>query len=313
MRCRPQIRTNGTLDALSAAEQVTEGDSKMFQNQGQCTASLLAVNPVCAYHVVGLIYGVQVCFMLDTGAAISLLRKDVWNDTGGDGGHQLSPWAGPKLVGVEVTPLEVHGVATMEIALAGKYFQVDFVVVVLLRTQSILGLDFMEGNQCVVNAGQKTLHLRGLGVPIQTATRMSCLTESSVAFRESIRIPAFSEVEVMAESGEVLSEGVWLLERLREQDLPVLVAGAVVTPVTAGQATCVPVRLVNPSSVEVVVHKGSKIAVIEQLDGAAVMSVSDEPPSRPKTSQVSMEKQKMLWRVVEKSAEKLTKSKRDQL
>ena len=173
MCCWPLIRTSGKVDAFSAAEQATEGDSKILQNQGQCTASLLAVNPVCAYHVVGSIYGVEVCFMLDTGAAVSLLRKDVWDNTGGCSGHQLSPWTGPKLVGGEGTPLEVHGVATMEIALAGKYFQVDFVVVALLRTQSILGLDFMEGNQCVVNAGQKTLHLRGLGVPIQTVTRMS--------------------------------------------------------------------------------------------------------------------------------------------
>ena len=201
----------------------------------------------------------------------------------------------------------------MEIALAGKYFQVDFAVVALLRTQSILGLDFMEGNQCVVNAGQKTLHLRGLGVPIQTATRMSCLTESSVALLESIRIPALGEVEVMAESNEVLGEGMWLLERICERDLPVLVAGAVVTPVTAGPSTCVPVRLVNPSFVEAVAHKRSKIAVVEQLDVAAVMSVRDEPQSMLKTPSVNKEKQEMLWRVMENSAEKLTESKRNQL
>ena len=203
-------------------EQATEGKSKMFQNQGQCTASLLAVNPVCAYHVAGSIYGVQVCFMLDTGAAVSLLPKDVWDKTGR--GHQLTPWTGPRLVGVKGTPLKVHGAATMEITLAAKSFQVDFVGVAVLRTQSILGLDFMEDNHCVVNAGQKTLHLRGLGVPIQTAPKMSCITEASVALCESIRVPAFSEVEVMAESSEVLSEGVWLLERLRGRDLPVLVA-----------------------------------------------------------------------------------------
>ena len=67
----------------------------MFQNQGQCTASLRAVNSVYAHHVVDSIYGVEVCFMLNKGAAVSLLRKDVWDDTGGGAGHQLSPldWA----------------------------------------------------------------------------------------------------------------------------------------------------------------------------------------------------------------------------
>ena len=66
-------------------------------------------------------------------------------------------WA--EVGGVKGAPLEVHGLATMEKALAGKYFQVDFVVVALLRTQTILGLDFMEGNQCVVN---ETLHSQAL-------------------------------------------------------------------------------------------------------------------------------------------------------
>ena len=183
--------------------------------------------------------------MLDTGAAVSLLRKDVWDNVGSE--HQLSPWTGPRLVGVEGTTLEVHGVATLEISLVGKPFLVDFVVVAVLRTQSILGLDFMEINQCVVNAGQKTLHLKGLGVLMQTAPSASCITQSSVALQESSRVPAFSEMEVMAESREVLAEGVWLLEKLQERDLPVLVDGAVVMPVRGGETTCVPVRLMNPT------------------------------------------------------------------
>ena len=99
-------------------ERATEGDQLQFQNQGRFTTSLLAVNPVCAYHVVGSIRGVDVCFMLDTGAAVSLLRKDVWDNVGSE--HRLSPWTGPRLVGVEGTPLEVHGVATLEISLVGK-------------------------------------------------------------------------------------------------------------------------------------------------------------------------------------------------
>ena len=200
--------------------------------------------------------------MLDTGAAVSLLRKDVWDNVGSE--HQLSPWTGPRLVGVEGTTLEVHGVATLEISLVGKPFLVDFVVVAVLRTQSILGLDFMEINQCVVNAGQKTLHLKALGVPMQTAPSALCITQSSVALQESIRVPAFSEMEVMAESREVLAEGIWPLEKLQERDLPVLVAGAVVMPVRGGgETTCVPVRLANPNSVEVMIHKGTEVAVVE--------------------------------------------------
>ena len=39
--------------------------------------------------------------------------------------------------------------------MVGKSFLVDFVVVAVLRVQSILGLDFLESHQCMVNTGQK--------------------------------------------------------------------------------------------------------------------------------------------------------------
>ena len=123
------------LDALSAVEWATEGNHLQSQNQGRFTTSLLVVNPVCAYHVAH-IWG-DVRFMLDMGAAVSLLRKNAWDNVGSE--HQLIPWTGPRLVGVQGTPLEVHGVATLEILLAGKAFLVDFVVVAVPRTQSILG------------------------------------------------------------------------------------------------------------------------------------------------------------------------------
>ena len=47
------------LDAQSAVERATEGNHLQCQNQGRFTTSLLVVNPVGAYHVVGSIYGVM--------------------------------------------------------------------------------------------------------------------------------------------------------------------------------------------------------------------------------------------------------------
>ena len=72
----------------------------MVQLNGQC---LLVVNPTSAYHVAGYLNKVQVNFMLDTGAPVSLVRKDVFDQTRGE----LIPWAGGGLVGVEGTSLEI--------------------------------------------------------------------------------------------------------------------------------------------------------------------------------------------------------------
>ena len=68
--------------------------------------------------------GIEVCFTLDLGSTVSLHRKDVWDNVGGE--LQLSPRTEPRLVGVEGTPLEVQLLA-----------------VAVLRAQSILGLDFL--------------------------------------------------------------------------------------------------------------------------------------------------------------------------
>ena len=55
-----------------------------------------------------------------------------------------------------------------------------------------------------------------------------------------------------------------------------------------------------------IVQKGSKVAVVEQIDVEAAMSVSEEPPAMPKKYPQRKEKQGMLWQVVEKSVEKLS-------
>lgn len=291
-------------------DQATEGNLEVIHNDGQSTVNLLAVNPVSAYYIMGNVNGVSVHFMLDTGAAVSLMQKAVWDNA--SGGRELAPWTGPQLVGVEGTPLVVHGVAKIDVALVGKLLPVEVAVVGSLRVQAILGLDFLENNSCVVNAARKTLHLQGLGIPIQCSSRTSVISQSSVALRETLHIPAFSEIETMADTHERLSGGVWLLEGLRDRDLPVLVAGAVVAPVMGGENTCVPVRLVNPTSVEVKIHKGTKIAMIEQLDVSAVLAVTDETPPRQESPMVAKEKQEMLWALVEQCGESLSEAEKRQ-
>ena len=50
--------------------------------------------------IVAIVKGSPVEFMLDTGAAVSLVRKDVWDRLGGASRFGLSPWRGRHLVGV---------------------------------------------------------------------------------------------------------------------------------------------------------------------------------------------------------------------
>lgn len=103
----------------------------MVQLNGQC---LLAVNPTSAYHITGHLNNIPVNFMLDTGAPVSLIRKDVFDQVRGE----LIPWAGGGLVGVEGTPLEIHGMATVEIGLRGKLLPSEMVVASSLKAEAML-------------------------------------------------------------------------------------------------------------------------------------------------------------------------------
>ena len=109
------------------------------------TIDLLAVNPTEAYPVIRVVSGIKVRFMLDTGASVSLLSGDMWEQVSKGANVKataLEPWTGPRLTGVEGSPIVIHGVASIDITLAGEIFSADILVASGLSTQAILGLDF---------------------------------------------------------------------------------------------------------------------------------------------------------------------------
>ena len=70
----------GKLDTLRVTGQAREGDVKT-ETHIKCTNSdaitVFPINPVAAYYISGVVNGISVDFVLDTGAAVCLLRKDV--------------------------------------------------------------------------------------------------------------------------------------------------------------------------------------------------------------------------------------------
>ena len=113
---------------------------------------LFTINPHAAFHINGVINSYTVHFMLDTGAAVSLLGTYTWNKIKGT--STLAPWTNPGLVGVGGTPLRVSGTATLQLELGGRQYLVEMVVADL-RTEGILGLDFLETNKCAIETEGK--------------------------------------------------------------------------------------------------------------------------------------------------------------
>ena len=87
-------------------------------------------------------------FLLDTGAAVSLLRKDIWDHAilAAPNPPPLQSWTGQPLVSVDGSPLVVHGQAIVPVKFGSYTGNVMFVVTEALTIEAILGLDFLENN-----------------------------------------------------------------------------------------------------------------------------------------------------------------------
>ena len=136
--------------------------------------------------------------MLDIGAAMALLSNDTWNKIKGT--STLTPWTNPGLVGVGGTSLRVSGIAKLCLELGGQQYHVEMVMADL-RTEGILGLDFLETNQCAINLPEGMMKLKGKDQPIslyRTGNPRHQIEDVSVVLPNDISIPGCTEMEIGA-------------------------------------------------------------------------------------------------------------------
>ena len=209
---------------------------------------LFAINPHAAFHINGVINSYTVHFMLDTGAAVSLLGTDTWNKIKGT--STLAPWTNPGLVGVGGTPLRVSGIAKLHLELIGQQYIVEMVVADL-RTEGILGLDFLESNQCAIDLAHDTMRLKGNDQPIflyRTRNTTHHTENVSVVLPNDISIPGCTEIELGAVIQGGVAGGTMIVERrVLPQKPSILLAASVVDMQEDTTNPVVSIRLLNLS------------------------------------------------------------------
>ena len=139
--------------------------------------------------------------------------------------------------------------------------QADFVVVECLAVESIIGLDYLERQGCVVDLPNKLLQVRGLSVLLVYGQDTDdSQIPADVAVVETLSIPPFSEIQTMtmASRNPVIDRRTWLIEGSRA-DLPILIAGALVISTPTSQRGYVPILIVNPLPTDVTMYKGVRV------------------------------------------------------
>ena len=67
-----------TINTAIQADESSEPIAKLQREDHHADVTLLAVNPIAAYHVVSNVGGKNINFMLDTGASVSLISECTW-------------------------------------------------------------------------------------------------------------------------------------------------------------------------------------------------------------------------------------------
>jgi len=162
------------------------------------TYNLFPHNTPTALTIQGTVFKTPATFLLDTGASVSLLRHDVWQQAN-TAEQSLRPWIGNSLVGVDGTPLTLHGCADITIHLSNIPFTTTIVIADGLTTEAILGLDFLQTNRCVLDMGQRTLQVsRYPPIPLSPPQPHPSSSPLIVSLVDTVRIPPASELEVLA-------------------------------------------------------------------------------------------------------------------
>ncbi len=260
-----------------------------------------------SYRLSGTVNGIPTTFVVDTGASITMLDETFW-EKANHGECSLEPWTGRRLVGVEGTPLHICGVSNVELKFAGEIFHCPVLVARSLTSNAILGLDFLEANNCTLEMADRKLTFpeRGVAVSLCDSSPDPDIIQARVTVGETLTIPPFSMLETMARINGKVRGQTWLLQECSTKQLPVKIANGLVG------STCdqVPVRLLNPSPDSRVVYKGTKIATVEGIDDEprqAVLAV------QPEARGVSRTKRQAPSKMVEKCASDLGVEQREQL
>ena len=140
----------------------------------------------------GRINGASANILVDTGAAATVLSKSMW-DRVGEPGVRLQNSANQKLVGVQGSPLHLHGSTQVQLELPPEVFNVDVIVADTPTADVILGRDFLHSQRCTIEMGGSNdvlqVQTRRESISITQERAALGATNHSVVLQESMTVP----------------------------------------------------------------------------------------------------------------------------
>ena len=188
--------------------------------------------------------------LVDTGVAVSLLNANAWKEMNSTETHiVLQQWSGKKLVGVNGTPLSVKVCVHVPVSIGGTEFEGTFAVLEDLVVDAILGQDFFQKHNCIIDSGKKLLRFPEVNLSVGlhdfrevTVQNMDKQKSVGLVTIQKILIPPESETELMVRATGSVTEGIWMVENNPVLFHGVMLVRALVCPSNG----LVPICIINP-------------------------------------------------------------------
>ena len=263
--------------------------------------------------VQGTIASTPIKFLVDTGAAVSLLSSKIWREIENTRVPiVMQPWLGKKLVGVNGTPLSVRGCIHAPLCIGGIQFNGSFVIASDLWVEAIVGLDFIRAHKCVIDCSNNTISFKSADVSVELLSpkameEMSSTVRSiGLVTTERILVPPECEMELMVTPVDNTVRalgGVWMVENDSKLSHGVIVARAITCPSDG----LVPIRILNPRECSIELKKGTELAKMDHIEQGSILNVSVT------TSRESSTTNQLLWEMVNKVGDCLGTKEKEQL
>ena len=210
-------------------------------------------------------YGHDVRLLVDTGSSHSILHSQIWNEFPEEVRENLRP-SSSELVTVDGSPLSVIGETTVTLNLGKMRIHQDFIIANVTQA-GILGSNFFERYKATLDFARTKLIVEGHEVIMRKEFSQPLCCRISVA--ETTTVPARTEVIL---SGKVHARGiipkygvVEATSQYYNRSKPSIVIGrTLVNP----QKLLVPVRVINPSTADLVLYRGTNIGLIQEASEA---------------------------------------------
>ena len=184
-----------------------------------------------------------------------------------------------------------------------------------LVVDAIVGLDFIQKHNCVIDSGKKLLRFSAVNLSVglhgvhAAADKNTTKNMESVGLvtMEKILVPSESEMELIVKAAGSVTEGVWMVENNSASFHGVIVARAVACP----KDGLIPICVINSRHCSLPLKKGVELAKMEIIEQGCIWTVS--APGKRKIEGVSSVDQETLWSLVSKAGKHLNTQEKEQL